>query len=100
MINQSTEIEYFQEKELTVSRWQLEDEDKENRTKNLIQPQETKSTLYKIQVEYPDYNSQTPSSSKSKELKRMIESNFRRRPKKSSDAWEEILHKCNNIKKG
>ncbi|CAD8090809.1 unnamed protein product [Paramecium sonneborni] len=100
MINQSTEIEYFQEKELTVSRWQLEDEDKENQTKNLIQPQQTKPTLYKIQIEYPDYSSHTPSSNKSKELKRMIENNFRRRPKKSIDAWEDILLKCNNSKKG
>ncbi|CAD8170194.1 unnamed protein product [Paramecium octaurelia] len=100
MINQSTESEFFQEKELTVSRWQLEDDDKENQTKNQVQTKQPKPSLYKIQIEYPDYSSQTPSSNKSKELKRMIESNFRRRPKKSSDAWEEILLKCNNIRKG
>ncbi|CAD8098836.1 unnamed protein product [Paramecium primaurelia] len=100
MINQSTDIEFFQEQELTVSRWQLEDEDKENQTKNLIQLPQPKSSLYKIKIEYPDYSSQTPSNNKSKELKRMIETNFRRRPKQSSDAWEQILLKCNNIKKG
>ncbi|CAD8204545.1 unnamed protein product [Paramecium octaurelia] len=100
MINQSTEIEFSQEKELAVSKWQLEDEDKENQTKNLLLPAPPKTSLYKIKIEYPDYSSQTPSSNKSKELKRMIETNFRRRPKQSSDAWEEILLKCKNIKKG